>query len=79
MYPEHHNFPYIHIDCGRIVHTASYSIENIENCERLAGNLERKYDKAVKKWIENNKVKLMEIWGEIKNGNTPNSLICELL
>ncbi len=75
MYPENHNLPHIHIDYGKEVHTGSYSIEN---CKRLAGNLDRKYDKKLKGWIEENKAKLLEIWDQIQKGNYPQNLIEEL-
>lgn len=64
-----HPRPHIHIDYGNSNHVASYSIKE---GERLAGNLPNKYDKKVKSWINTNEGDLIEIWGEIQNGNKEN-------
>jgi len=75
MYQENHNLPHIHIDYGKMTHTASYSIGDMS---RIAGTLDKKYDNIVKKWIEENKDKLIKIWKEVQSGKIPNYLITEL-
>jgi hypothetical protein len=60
MYQERgHIMPHIHIDYGRTIHVASYSVET---GERLEGNLPKKYDIDVSNWLSTNKEKLVEIW-----------------
>ena len=61
-----HSMPHIHIDYGKVHHTASYSIETAQMIE---GNLPRKYDRNVTNWIEKNKNKLLEVWGTLQEGN----------
>ncbi len=64
--PNHKNSPHIHINYGKQKHIASYSIEN---GDRLAGNLENKYDEKVKIWINANRQKLTKIYNDIQNGD----------
>lgn len=66
MEPDQHGAPHIHINYGKEKHTASY---RINDAVRVAGNLENKYDKTVRKWIADNQVKLKEIWNEMIAGN----------
>lgn len=61
-----HKIPHIHIDYGKIKHIASYSIQS---GEKLAGNLDNKYDKIVKEWVTKNQKKLFQIWDEIQRGD----------
>ncbi|GGI57007.1 DUF4160 domain-containing protein [Winogradskyella haliclonae] len=65
MYQENHNKPHIHIDIGKQNHVASIEIENQE---LLAGTIEKKYEKIVKKWIIKNKENLLIIWENMQKG-----------
>lgn len=64
--PNHKNSPHIHINYGRQKHVASYSLIS---GVRFEGNLDRKYDKSVKDWIEKNNAILIQIYNDIQNGN----------
>ena len=66
MEPDHHGAPHIHINYGKLKHTASYTVHD---GERKAGDLPNKYDKIVTSWIEKNQAKLVQIWNEMKAGN----------
>src|SRR5258708_1446659 len=50
MYPEDgpHKEPHIHVDYGKKSHQASYAIRT---GRRLAGNLDRKYERKIQEWI----------------------------
>lgn len=61
-----HKMPHLHINYGKEKHVASYAING---GERLAGNLDTKYDKAVKVWISKNQVQLNKIWIAIQAGD----------
>src|ERR1700687_1286875 len=45
---KNHKRPHIHVDYRNEYHTASYAIDN---GERIAGELDTKYDKQVRAWI----------------------------
>ncbi|MBN1990459.1 MAG: DUF4160 domain-containing protein [Bacteroidales bacterium] len=63
---KNHKMPHLHVSYGRNNHAASYSIEN---GQRIVGQLDNKYDKVVNNWIFSNQKQLMQIWGEIQNGD----------
>jgi len=63
---KNHKMPHLHISYGANRHATSY---NIQNGERIVGQLDNKYDKVVKKWINNNQKKLIQIWGEVQRGD----------
>jgi hypothetical protein len=65
MEPDNHA-PHIHINYKKEKHKASY---RINDGVRVAGNLDNKYDKIVKSWIDENRTKLQEIWNAMKIGN----------
>lgn len=78
MYPENgrHKEPHIHIDYGRDRnHVASYAIRT---GKRLAGDLDRKYDRDLAKWIEDNRVRLLELWTTVKAGKKTEHLVAAL-
>jgi hypothetical protein len=76
MYQERgHSLPHLHIDYGKDHHVASYSIDPVA---RLEGTLQRRYDYPVSHWIESHKDKLLELWGTLQGGGTPELLIAEL-
>lgn len=76
MYQEKgHSLPHLHVDYGRDHHVASYSIDP---AARLEGTLHRKYDYPVFRWIESHKDKLLELWGTLQTGGTPDLLLAEL-
>ena len=73
MYQEtHHPLPHIHIDYGKNIHTASYSIKD---CKRIKGNLHKKYDRTVMQWIEKNSNNLLSLWAETQAGKEIKELI----
>jgi hypothetical protein len=76
MYQESgHGLPHIHIDYGRHKHAASYCIDP---SNRLAGNLDRKYDRSVTEWISSRKEKLLAVWALVQAGGDPEPLTLEL-
>lgn len=76
MYQESgHGLPHIHIDYGRHKHAASYCIDPPN---RLAGNLDRKYDRSVTEWISSRKEKLLAAWALVQSGGDPEPLTLEL-
>jgi hypothetical protein len=76
MYQEKsHKTPHIHIDYGRKSHVASYSIRQ---AKRLAGNLDRKYDRVVKEWITENRERLLDVWANTQVGEDPVHIIAEI-
>jgi len=76
MYQEPgHHFPHIHIDYGRESHVASYAIDP---AGRLAGTLDRKYDRSVNEWVSSNKEKLLNLWAVVQAGSEASNLVIEL-
>jgi Domain of unknown function (DUF4160) len=63
---------HIHIDYGNQFRVASYAIDT---GERLAGNLDRKYDKQVKAWITSYRDPLFEAWTTMQAGHKPEDTI----
>jgi hypothetical protein len=72
---KNHARPHLHVDYGHDYHVASYAIDN---GQRLAGDLHRRYDKQVRGWIANNQVKLLKTWEQTQLGAKPENIICEL-
>lgn len=70
-----HGRPHVHIDYGSNFHKASYAIDN---GERLAGGLDRKYDKAARKWIKKNRKQLLKAWKAITGGRDATKLVARL-
>lgn len=70
-----HHLPHIHIDYGKQLHAASYSIES---GTRLAGNLSKKYDSDVSSWLERNRDKVLEIWNALDVGGAHENLVAQL-
>lgn len=73
---KNHNRPHIHVDYGPDYHVASYAIDN---GDRLAGTLDRKYDRSVREWIEDNRSLLLEAWAKTQAGKKPDEIICALM
>jgi hypothetical protein len=70
-----HSRPHIHVDYGKDWHAASYAIDN---GERLAGELNRKYDKVVRNWIEANRVDLLKAWESVQARETADQIVCQI-
>lgn len=67
MYQERgHARPHFHVDYGKDVHTASYAIDT---GDRIEGTLDRKYDKAVSSWAQENREQLLQVWTALQSGN----------
>ena len=65
-----HGRAHLHLDYGGEYHATSYAIDN---GERLAGTLDRKYDKKVREWITRNRSNLMKAWKAVHSGRGPNA------
>jgi hypothetical protein len=72
---KNHDRPHLHIDIDGYRHSASIAIDD---GEELAGDVDRKIRKIVKKWIEDNRDVLLEIWNEVQMGRTPNGLLARV-
>lgn len=76
MYQEQgHSMPHLHIDYGKINHIASFAIEP---AERIEGDLDKKYDRAITGWVDQNRAQLLSIWNALQSGQSPLGLIAEL-
>lgn len=58
-----HKRAHVHISYGKLWRAASYAVDT---GERLAGELEHKYDRVVRDWIAGRRQKLLELWVELK-------------
>jgi hypothetical protein len=72
---KNHRRPHVHVDYGREYHTASYAIDN---GERIAGELERRYDGEVCIWIAKCRPQLLRAWKLTQAGQNADVVICEL-
>jgi Domain of unknown function (DUF4160) len=72
---DNHKRPHVHVDYGKHHHVASYAIDT---GERLVGNLNRKYDRAVQEWIAEHTPKLLEAWNQMQAGKCATAIACEL-
>ena len=72
---KNHKRPHVHIDYGKERHVASYAIDT---GERLVGHLDNKYDNKVRKWIDEKKLTLMQIWVQTQAGQNTDAIVCEL-
>jgi hypothetical protein len=70
-----HGRPHLHIEYGGNFHKASYAIDT---GERLAGKLDRKYDKLVREWIERNRAEVTKAWKDITSGRDASELVAQL-
>jgi hypothetical protein len=70
-----HQRPHVHIDYGKNHHAASFAIDN---GERLAGGLNRKYDRPAREWIARNREILLQAWDVIKEGGNAEEIVAEL-
>ncbi|MCW5642070.1 MAG: DUF4160 domain-containing protein [Rhodoferax sp.] len=76
MYQEPgHALPHVHIDYGAKNHVASYSIDPTE---RLAGNLDKKYERTATEWISGHRVQLIELWRTVQSGAETKNLLVAL-
>jgi Domain of unknown function (DUF4160) len=72
---KNHKRPHVHVDYGKEYHTASYAIDN---GERIAGELEGKYDGEVSIWIAKCRPQLLRAWKLTQAGQNADVVICEL-
>jgi hypothetical protein len=72
---KNHARPHIHVDYGRNHHAATFSIDN---GDRLAGGLNRKYDRPAREWIERNKEKLLDAWKLVMDSGNTDEIVAEL-
>lgn len=70
-----HAMPHLHIDYGKEHHTASYTIES---GEKIEGNLPKRYDYDVNRWIIQHRERLLEVWASLQMGRDPKLLVAEL-
>ena len=70
-----HAMPHLHIDYGKEHHTASYAIES---GEKIEGNLPKRYDSNINRWIIQHREKLLEAWASLQMGCDPKLLVAEL-
>jgi hypothetical protein len=49
------------------------------NHGRLAGNLKRRYDKLVSRWIETHRARLLQVWDGIRSGAIAAPVVAELM
>ena len=70
-----HRLPHVHVDYGKEYHTESYAIDT---CERIAGELERRYDGEVCIWIAKCRPQLLKAWKLVQAGQNADVVICEL-
>ena len=70
-----HSLPHLHIDYGKIAHAASYGIDPVT---RLVGQLDRKYDQTIIRWVQTNQTALLALWAEVQAGNSTDALVAEL-
>lgn len=76
MYQEAgHHTPHVHIDYGCANHVASYSIAEPR---RLAGTMNRKYDREVIAWITKYRAQLLAVWTAMQAGQNPGPLIAAI-
>lgn len=76
MYQEKgHSRPHFHVDYGPQNHAASYAIDT---GERLEGELNRKYDKAIGPWVDKNRETLLQTWGALQSGQSEQEFVAML-
>ncbi|MEX0729503.1 MAG: DUF4160 domain-containing protein [Aquisalimonadaceae bacterium] len=76
MYQEKgHYVPHVHIDYGHSHHAATYTIEY---AQRIAGSLDKKYDREVTAWISSCREQLQDIWDTTQAGKNSEELVAEL-
>jgi|SRR5947207_1138349 len=76
MYQEPgHKTPHVHIDYGRTPHVASFSIVPVR---RLAGNLDKMYERAISDWLEINSELLLQIWQAVQSSECHELLVASL-
>jgi hypothetical protein len=65
----------LHLDYGRQHRTATYAIDT---GERLAGELDSRYDGRVENWIEDCRILLLRAWNQLQAGQSADGLVWEL-
>lgn len=76
MYQEQgHALPHIHIDYGKQHHAASFAINPPE---RIEGQLDGKYDRAIQAWLTQNEEALIALWAALQAGEASGALIAEM-
>jgi hypothetical protein len=70
-----HGRPHLHLDYGRQHRTATYAIDT---GERLAGELDSRYDGRVANWIEDCRTLLLRAWNQLQDGQSVDGLVWEL-
>lgn len=73
MYQElGHMRAHFHVDYGASNHVAAYAVDT---GERIAGNLDPKYDKAISAWTRANRNSLLAIWRALQSGEPDTAFI----
>lgn len=72
---KNHKRPHLHIDYGREYHAASFAIDT---GERIAGDLDIKYNREVHSWIVKHKPKLLQAWELMQAGKDATPIASEL-
>jgi hypothetical protein len=76
MYQEKgHARPHFHVDYGSQNHAASYAIDT---GERLEGNLNAKYDRAINAWLGVNRAPLLDTWKALQAGEPEKAYVASL-
>jgi hypothetical protein len=72
---KNHGRPHVHCDIGKEKHAASVAIDN---GEMIAGTLNGKQMREVRRWINSHRQVLMDLWEEMQAGRSVEALICQL-
>ncbi|WP_227746846.1 DUF4160 domain-containing protein [Paraburkholderia franconis] len=76
MYQERgHSRAHFHVDYGQINHAAVFAVDT---GERIEGNLDRKYDRAITAWTIANRKALLAIWSALQSGESETPFIRSL-
>ena len=70
-----HQRPHVHIGYGREPRAASYAIDD---GTRLAGEIDRQYDRVAKKWIEFHRKRLRKLWNTVQQGQDGSAIIAAI-
>jgi len=73
---KNHKRPHVHVDYGKQHHVASYAIDT---GDRLVGDLDPRYDRHVRAWIEGHRSKLLLVWALTQAGEKSKPFVCGLL
>ena len=68
-----HARPHFHIEYKK-EHSASYAIDNFE---KLAGSMPRKYEQAILTWAKDKKASLLTTWNDLMAGKEVHEFVVE--